>query len=922
MRQGHDPGWDDCHVSVPLTGREPLLGRLRLKLRSRPGAGWIGLSGPRGAGVSRILEEVAAMAAEAPGGPAPLWVAPCEVGAPRAEPLRRALVPWWSRAPDAALEAALAPVVPTGHHGARAFLAWVGAGPLASAALLPALSVLSAALRALTQGGVIVADDWTALDATTRSLLLEVGKAGGSTVIAGHVDPDDAPEEVGQLWPLEPLTESQLSLLLKRWLRSPVTARRLAPELARRSEGWPGRAIALVRSLARAGVLVSEERGARLAAWPVPWPEPCGIFESCLQRLKEEDAGGWRVIESAAMLTEPCEAELLAEAAGVKRAVVEGVLAEVTAARSGHAPGCAFGDPALRAFVRNRLTPARRAQVAERLVHTYARRPLAELRGAGEALGRLEAACEGGSGPELDQLLPRVLELVPARATLVPAVAELLARAARRLLTLESSPAPATLLGVGERLAVCGHLAAAQDLLEALHIQPGTSAELAWLTLRVRYGDPAHVRPDVVRLEALLAGAPLAHEPRHRACRALAERDGATDGEARRAWRQALATLPSCDLAERAGLHVALARAAERAGRRRAVAGHARRAAVLHEALGRTGEAATLWLHVGLVERAAGRLELATAAFEAAVRDWQELGEVGAEGEALEAQAQTCVLRARYDDAAGLLARALACTERAARHQRRAGVHLALARAHRGRGDLAREREHAARAMEHATTAAARLLARAAQLVAGLRAGEPGALEALDPVVRDLEAAGLREEAAEVRAAMVDARLVIGDVAEAERLVGTLVDPAALLAKARVARLKGQLGACTHILEALGHDPTAPVDLRAEACARLAELQVEGHAESEAAQTAQAASALLELPHRSRRQDARLHRLLARVYREVGEPARSAEHRAASRRALQLPLPVRGTASERLRWIRARWSRDPRRALPRRAQSL
>ncbi len=908
-------------MSVPLTGREPLLGRLRLKLRSRPGAGWIGLTGPRGAGISRILAEVASMAAEAPGGPAPLWVAPCESGASRAEPLRRALVPWWRRAPDEALEAALAPVVPTGHHGARAFLAWVGAGPLASGALLPPLSVLSAGLRALAQGGVILADDWSALDATTRSLLLEVGAAGGSTVIAGHVDPSDVPPEVGPLWPLEPLTESQLSLMLKRWLRSPVTARRLAPELARRSEGWPGRAIALVRSLARAGVLVSEERGARLAAWPVPWPEPCGILESCLQRLKEEDAGGWRVIESAAMLTEPCEPELLAEAAGVKRAVVEGVLAEVAAARSGHAPGCAFGDPALRVFVRNRLTPARRAQVTERLVHTYARRPLAELRGAGEALGRLESACEGGSGPELELLLPCVLALVPPRATLVPAVAELLARAARRLLTLEGSPAPETLLGVAERLALCGHLTAAQDLLEALRIAPGTSAELTWLTLRARYGDPARVASDVLRLEGLLADGALAPEQRHRGYRALAEREGATDAQARRAWRQALATLATCDLGERAALHVALARAAERAGRRHAVAGHARRAAVLHEALGRTGEAATLWLHVGLVERTAGRLELATAAFEAAVRDWQALGEAGAEGEALEAQAQTCVLRARYDEAAGLLTRALACTERGGRLQRRAGVHLALTRAHRGRGDLAREREHAARAMEHATTTGARLLARAAQLLGGLRAGEPGALEALDPAVRDLEAAGLREEAAEVRAALVDARLVIGDVAEAERLVGSLEDPAALLAKARVARLKGQLGACTNILETVGRDPAVPADLRAEAFARLAELQVESHAGLEAVRTAQSASALLELPHRSRRQDARLHRLLARVYRGVGEPARSAEHRAASRRALQLPVPVRGTASERLRWIRARWSRDPRRALPQRAQA-
>jgi hypothetical protein len=907
--QARDPAWDEFRAAVPLTGREPLLGRLRLKLRCRPGAGWIGLSGPSGAGVTRVLSEILAEAA-AGGSTLALWVAPAEPGAARGEPLRRALAPWWRGAPDDALEAALAPVLALGAHGARAFLAWVGAGPMAAGALLPPASVLATALEALLEGGLVCADDWSELDPVTRDALVTASRGARFTVLAGHVEEEGAP---GPVWPLEPLATGQIGLLLRRWLRSTVPARRLAEDLARRSEGWPGRAVELVRSLARAGVLVSDVRGPKLAAWPVPWPEPHRTFEACLQRMKEEDAGAWRVIEAAALLSEPCDPETLSEAAGVKRNVVDAVVAEVVAARGGRAPGCVLGDAALRAYLRARLAPARRAQVAERLVRAHGRRPLESVRGAGEGLARLEAACEGAAAPELSALLPRVLATVPERATFVPAVAELLARAARRLLTLDAQPEPKPVLAVAERLGRAGHLEVAQDLLGAVAVPAGGEAEIEHATLSVCYADAPRASAAAQALEALLAGPLLAGPIPHRAWRALAERESASAPERRRAWRRALATLPTCDLHERQALHAALARSALRDERPHAVAGHLRRAAVLAEALGDLGQAAACWRHVGDVERGL-RPGLAAAAFESAARDWQLLGEPERQAEALEAQAGVALGASRFDEALGLLERAqgLARTLEGAPGELVARLHLGLARAHRGRGDLVRESAAAHEAQSHACAGSTRLAAEAATLVAAARAGQPGALDALAASAAQLEAAGLADLAREATVVAVDARLRIGDVAALEGVLASADDPRTRLAKARVLRLDGRPEACLALLEVVGRDPAAPVEVRAEAYARLAELQVEMDASEAARSAALAAEALLELPHRSREEDARVHRLLARAYRGVGEPARWARHRAAARLALHLPPPDGTPWSERSRLVRARLGGDRR----------
>ena len=70
---------------MPLTGREPLLGRLRQRLGTRaPANGFLFLAGPAGAGISRLLDE-AAQLLSADGGPRPLQVRPVGPEAPKAE---------------------------------------------------------------------------------------------------------------------------------------------------------------------------------------------------------------------------------------------------------------------------------------------------------------------------------------------------------------------------------------------------------------------------------------------------------------------------------------------------------------------------------------------------------------------------------------------------------------------------------------------------------------------------------------------------------------------------------------------------------------------------------------------------------------------------------------------------------------------
>ncbi|MFM8979012.1 MAG: hypothetical protein ACKOSS_00895 [Planctomycetia bacterium] len=927
---------------VPLTGREPLLGRLRLRLRTRPGMGWLGLCAPRGAGVSRLLCEMLAEA-RAAGSPA-FAVAPAEAGHARGEPLRRGLAAGLRRTPPAALVEALAPVVPLGQASARALVDWLAAGPLAAAALLPPRSVLVAAVEALARGGLVCADDWAQLDELTRDVLAAAAAAQQVSVLAGRVEAAPGDTLPGPVWALEPLGESQLELLLRRWLHAAVAARRLAPDLLKASEGWPGRAVALVHALAAQGVLVPDGKGLRLAQWPAPWPALPDPSDALLQRLREEAAGGWRVVETATLLSEPVEADLLSDASGVKRSVVDALLGTLCTARSGHAPGCVLGDPALRALLRARMPATRRGPLVERMARACGRRAGTSLRGAGEALGRLEALVEGGSASDLAWVIPAALGALPARAVQAPAVAELLARATRRLVDLDARPPASLLLGVAQRLAEAGHGTTALGLLahaalpaggsqavdahavdahgaDALavdgHAVDGHAVEA--LLLRAQHAEPGPAAEAARTLEARLAAGGLEAGLLHRAWRALAARGGAPEREQRLALRAALASLPPGDGGAEAALRLALADRALARGRTRAALAHRRRAALLLEARGALAEAQPLWLHVGEAQQRLGREAAACTSFEAAVRAAALLGEREAEARGRLALAQLLLGRARPDEAVRQLEPALARVQGLPGEAARelcARLHVSLAHAHAGRGDAVREREHAARAHGLGVAGDTGLLAEAAHLVASLRAGVRSAAPALESCVQRLRAAGLAQLAASAAHALLDARLRAGDVEGAERLASHDLHPRARLAQARAVCIRGHRELGMRLLEALGRDAGVPTDLRAEAFARLAELQAQQAAHADARATAHSAEALLAQPHRNRAEDARTHRALARTFREVGEPARQALHSAAARVALRVPPPSARGGGERKSLLRARLERDPQPPAP------
>lgn len=906
---------------VPLTGREPLLGRLRLRLRTRPGMGWLGLAAPRGAGISRLLAELLAEARSA--GSAAFLVAPAEAGHARGEPLRRALAAGVRRSPPAALVESLRPVVPLGEAGAQAFVDWLHAGPLAAGALLPPHSVLVSAVEALARGGLVCADDWSQLDALTRDVLVAAAAPQQVSVLAGRVEAAPGTPLPGPVWPLEPLGESQLELLLRRWLHAAVVARRLAPDLLKASEGWPGRAVALVHALARQGVLLPDGKGLRLERWPAPWPALQDPSDALLQRMREEGAGAWRVVEASTLLSEPADPEMLSDASGVKRSVVDSVLLELCSARSGHAPGCALGDPALRALLRARMPALRRTPLVERLARAYGRRAGLELRGAGEALARLEALAEGGSASDLAWVLPAVLGRLPARALDAPGVAELLARATRRLVELDPRPDAGLLLALATRLGEAGHASAVLALLEHVPAPADPAHALARLVLRVQHADPGPAAEAARALEEALAAEGLEPALRHSAWRALAAREDASPAQRRTAWRMAWASRPAGDAQAEAALRVALADRALAAGRVRAALGHRRRAALLLEARGALGAALPLWTHVGEGEQALGREAAACRALEAAVRGATLLGDREGEARARHALAQVLLARARHEEAARHLELALARVQGRpdeAGRELAARVHVGLAHAQGARGDLVREREHAQQAQQLAHEGPTRMLAEAACLVAQLRAGVASAAPALEASAQRLRAAGLPQAAQGAAHALLDARLRAGDLDGAERLVSGDLHPRARLAQARAVCIRGHRELGMRLLESLGRDAEVPTDLRAEAFARLAELQAQQAAHAEARATAQSAASLLALPHRDCAQDARTHRALARTFREVGEPARQALHSAAARVALRVPPPGSLPGSERKQLLRARLERDPQPPPPARGE--
>nr|MDJ0974501.1 hypothetical protein [Planctomycetota bacterium] len=136
--------------------------------------------------------------------------------------------------------------------------------------------------------------------------------------------------------------------------------------------------------------------------------------------------------------------------------------------------------------------------------------------------------------------------------------------------------------------------------------------------------------------------------------------------------------------------------------------------------------------------------------------------------------------------------------------------------------------------------------------------------------------------------------------------------PSLRLGRARLDLVSGREPEASVSLERLASDPSLSIDLRTVAYGHLAEALLRQGRLREARAAAVSASALLEVQHRSRRDDLRTHRILARVFQEIGDEGRAAGHRAAARRHLRSLLAAAVNPRESLRLARAQWRTDPR----------
>ncbi len=786
MRSTGEPEWHEHRARVPLTGREPLLGQLKRWLRTNgPGGGWLSLTGPSGAGVSRMLDEVESLDAEERGA-APLRLRPAREDRRPMAALRRGLHGLLGARRGPRLIRILGRLHPGSADEVRVLANWLdddwppkGQRPRGAG---PGRALVRTLLERLVPSGPILVDDLQHIDEATLAVLSPSAHGEGPSVLAGSTGA--APEVPGGLtWTLEPLGLTQVELLLRRWLRQPATARRLASVLTEGCHGWPGRLVEAVRTLGRSGHLTRRDRGIVVVEAPASWPDGLRRTDTFRQWVKAQGAQARRVLDLAAVEAEPHDIGRLADAAGVKRRFVEGMLAEAIAARGGHEPGRFFVSRARRRSWLDALPATRRDDATRRLAEVSA-----------------DAGAEVPTSSCFDALAAEATQATAA----------------------------------GDRVA----------------------ARTAW--------HKAARLPD---------GLPPVQRARwHRGLARLAHARGAirlADAHRARAGRLFLG---AGDLVAAASLLGALGESAVRRG-------------YPHRALGPLGRAAEIHALHGDREREA----------EIRFRRGRVLGWLDDYGRATEE-----------------LERALRAAEAADRSTLLPRIHRALAGAWRGCGDLARERAHAEMAAGLATTALGRVQAAAVVARVDLRAGVPGAEDVLARCEGDLRTAGFIDEADRARAALADARLRAGDPDRAEAILTP--GPAHAverLAAARVDLAVGRTGQACATLELLGADMSLPADLRATCYARLAEaLRVEGSL-SEARAAAVAAAGLLQVGHRSRANDARLHKVLARVFRGVGEDGRAVRHRSAARRGMRSLIRSASDPRERRRLMRSFWRRDP-----------
>ena len=916
MRPSGDPEWFEHRSVVPLTGREPVLGQLRNRLRTRgPGWGWVTLHGPRGAGVTRLLDEAEAMLI-AEGAPRPVRVRPRLDEGPPLSALRLALVPLFPGKNTRSLERALRTAYPASVDEVSALTAWLLGGEGATRMARPSPEYLRQFLEHLAGGGPVLVDDVHGLDAGTREVLLPSVDGVGPGVIAG-VSGTTAGLPEDTLWSLEPLGDHQIELLLKRWLRHAATARRLTSELADLCEGQPGRVVEAVRSLGREGILVREPRGIVLKRQPSAWPAGRRRPEAFLQAASQQ-VNARRVLEVASLLAGFESLDIIADAAGVKRTYVGSLVAEATAARGGLEPNKLFATRVEREQFAARIPESRKAKLRERLAevcHGFGARTGLALP---KLLGHMHAQAVNPCLETLAQTLDDLLDSAPPAHQIQSWVLDLLQRAAEDLSGSKNPPTD-LLNRVFLLFREAGRPAASDQIAIAVakgpepksasatmlfswahHLEGHTEAAIQRLTLTLPDFDDAE-SPDEARFDAwALLGwlrTQAGHDPR----------------QARAAWAHAGRWLDPTDLYRRASWHRGLATCARQMGRLSRVATHLRRAIPILNTIGHLRPSARALLSLGRNEVQRKHFHIGLDCLARAAHMYRVVADAEGEARTRFEIGRTYAACQAYDSAVEHLDSALRVARAKGLDDMLVDLHLSLALAHRGCGDLERERHHANLASHHAGAALARVRASAALAHADLRAGSPGAEALLERIERDLRAAGLQAEADAARIALFDVCLRSGESDRARTILKHLGStPLRHLSEARLSLATGLDERALQQLSRLAADMDLPADVRAAAYAHLANAHVMRGKSFEARQAAVAGAALLEVTHRSRANDARLHLILARVFSRVGESGRSVGHRSMARRGMRRLVRAAADAREGRRLVRRYWRSDPR----------
>jgi len=356
-----------------------MLGRLKTRRRAYGARwGWVTLSGPPGAGVSRVLDAFDEHV-RADGGPALLRIRPePEARVPLAA-LRHVLRGFFPQASGRPLERTLRGVLPGDGDGIRVLAAWIGAPTCPGRAPTVDPHLVRRLLERLVPVGPLLVDDLDHLDPASLDVLRPSAEHQGFGILAGACGPACLIQGA-EVWGLEPLGTQQIELLLRRWLRQPATARRLTAALTERCGGWPGRVVEAVRQLARRGHLERRQGRVFVVRAPKVWPDGLRSSGTLRAWLATQTNAAARIIDLAAVAGTPDDLPLLADAAGVKPCVAYAVAAEVVASRGGAAQDRFFATEAARRSWRDGLSSSDRAAAGCRLEDARAHRE-----GAGRA---------------------------------------------------------------------------------------------------------------------------------------------------------------------------------------------------------------------------------------------------------------------------------------------------------------------------------------------------------------------------------------------------------------------------------------------------------------------------------------------------------------------------------------------------------